>query len=182
MSEGKPTKEGRVLLLSGVPAAGKSYFGQWLESNEGFLHFDVENDDHLDQHLLKHLWDESFVPGDGAARFVDALRHLSCPVVLDWGFPPSWLDVVAMLKTAGVQIWWFDADQEAARKAYIARGDRPIECFERQIAKISRHWAEIRAVFEPQLIPTLKPNGDRMPPEHIWRLVKGTARSGRYKT
>jgi hypothetical protein len=33
------------LLLAGVPATGKSSFGNWLEEQKGYLHFDFDEED-----------------------------------------------------------------------------------------------------------------------------------------
>src|SRR5216117_1257584 len=113
-----------ILLISGVPAAGKSHFGAWLERSHSYLHLDVEREGRLAKYGLEDAWAACFNALQ-AEPLVSALMKLGPPVVLDWGFPPRWLSVVRLLKSAGVVIWWFDADHAAARKAFIARGDVP---------------------------------------------------------
>jgi len=54
------------LLISGIPASGKTTLCKWLEENKGFLHIEVEE------------------------PFVQALDKFKRPVAIDWGFPP-WL-------------------------------------------------------------------------------------------
>jgi len=161
-----------ILLISGVPASGKSYFCEWLERAESFLHFDVEKDGRLEQGGLKPLWDRCFTMGS-PDPLVKALRALGSPVVLNWGFPPEWLSVVAALKRDGVNIWWFDADHAAARRAFIKRGDVPLECFDRQMPKIERAWPSIKALFEPNIVTTLSPDDKRPSPEEVFRQIQG---------
>lgn len=161
-----------ILLISGVPCSGKSYFCKWLERTASFLHFDVEKDGRLEQRGLKPLWDRCFTLGS-AGPLAKALRILGSPVVLNWGFSPEWLSVVAMLKREGVSIWWFDADHAAARRAFIKRDDVPLECFDRQMPKIVRSWLSIKALFEPNIITTLGPDNKRPSPEEIFRQIQG---------
>ena len=161
-----------ILLISGVPASGKSYFGQWLERTASFLHFDVEKDGRLERRRLKPFWDLCFT-NETVRPLVKALRAQASPVVLDWGFPPEWLSVVAMLKSEGVGIWWFNADHAAARRAFIKRGDVSLECFDRQIAKITRAWPNIKGLFEPQIITTLGSDDKRVSRAEILRAIQG---------
>ena len=165
---------GEILLISGVPASGKSYFGQWLEKTASFLHFDVEKDGRLDHRGLKPLWDRCFT--NGTVR--PTRRSVACiclpHVVLNWGFPPECLNVVALLKSEGVSIWWFNADHAAARRAFIKRDDVSLECFDRQITKMTCAWRNIEALFEPQIITTLGPDDERVSPEDIFRRIQGT--------
>ena len=160
-----------ILLISGVPASGKSYFCEWLERTAFFLHFDVEKDGRLEQRGLKLLWDRCFTMGT-PGPFFKALRALGSPVVLNWGFPPEWLSVVAALKREGVSIWWFDADHAAARRAFIERGDVPLECFDRQMPKIVRAWPSIKTLFEPNIVATLNADGKRSSPEELFRRIQ----------
>jgi hypothetical protein len=86
-----------IVLLAGVPAAGKLYFGQWLEKHHGFLHLDVEKDGRLVLLGLDGAWNQCFQAGD-VKPFVAALRGMGRSVIVNWGFPPSWLSVVRGLK------------------------------------------------------------------------------------
>lgn len=75
-----------LLHLSGVPAAGKSHFGRWLESNQRFVHIDAESDDRLNTYGLNCAWAECFRTGD-VVTFRDWLTAIGKPVVLDNGSP-----------------------------------------------------------------------------------------------
>jgi hypothetical protein len=111
--------------------------------------------------------------GDQSAEpFVRAVRALGNRVVWDWGFPPERIEGVRKLKQAGFQVWWFDADHAAARKAFIARGTVSVECLDIQMPKIVQAWPNIRDVFQPSIVETLGADGLRKSPEEIWRLMQ----------
>src|ERR1700685_129293 len=80
----------RLLLLTGIPATGKSTYGRWLETVKGFAYVDIENGGLEPAGLLPH-WNAMFAPSGSASSFVGALDRMRHPVVLDWGFPPHCL-------------------------------------------------------------------------------------------
>jgi hypothetical protein len=162
-----------ILLISGIPAAGKNYFSAWLERTKGVIHFDYENEiPRLEREGLMPLW-SACISGSTAKPFVDALRRRGSPIVWNWGFPPEAIEIVRKLKREGVHIWWFDADHAAARRAYIARGDRPVKYFDIQMPKIVRAWPSIKALFEPNMIETLRADDTRPSAEVIYRRMQG---------
>ena len=162
-----------MVLLSGVPASGKSYFGSWLEDHKSFLHIDAEKDGRLLEQGLLPLWDSCFQGGNPAA-LVNALQALNRPVAFNWGFPTCWLPVVEAMKREGFDIWWFDADRNAARRAFARRGDVPLHAFDKQIADIARDWSKIKKVFSPNIMRTLKSNGAYTEPAEIYRKIFGS--------
>jgi hypothetical protein len=96
---------GDVLLISGVPASGKTHFGAWLERTKGFIHIDYEKEmPRLKREGLWPTW-AGFLSSRNAKPFVEALRALGSPVVWDWGFPPEAIAAVGTLKREGFQIW-----------------------------------------------------------------------------
>jgi hypothetical protein len=93
---------------------------------------------------------------------------------------------VRQLKAAGAQHWWFEADHQAAREAFIARNKEwarsrehePIDigAFETYVSEIAAHRDEIRTIFHPKIIETLQPGGERLPNKDIDRqVVAGSA-------
>jgi len=159
-----------VILLAGIPAAGKSHFGRWLENRHDFLHFDVEKDGRLRALGLEPAWMNCF-QADDVSPFIDALRHLGRPILLNWGFPVNWLPLVERLKQNGVVLWWFEADAEHAISEFIRRGDVSLAAFERQMKALADSHEVIEAVFRPNIITTLDDEGRRMEPEEIYRRV-----------
>ncbi len=52
--------EQTMILLSGIPATGKTSFGNYLAQNWGFAHYDLERfPDGWPRRELKHEWDTS---------------------------------------------------------------------------------------------------------------------------
>jgi len=97
-----------ILLVSGIPASGKSTYCRWLEQDQGFIHFDI--DVQMFQGTgVGPRWNSIFHPGGSTKPFVSTLRQWLRSVVIDWGFPPAKLGVVRDLKEEGVEISWFDA-------------------------------------------------------------------------
>lgn len=120
-----------LLLLSGVPAVGKSSFGRYLAREHGFAHYDLECYPRGWPHPeLKPIWDSS------RANFVDQLQTLHQRVVLDWGFPANAVPWVKELLAVGVRLVWFAADIARARKLFVQRGGIAIENFNTQVSGI----------------------------------------------
>ena len=47
------------LLLAGLPATGKSSFGNWLEENKGYFHLDFDEEDIIQQRGFGHAQDRA---------------------------------------------------------------------------------------------------------------------------
>jgi hypothetical protein len=164
------------LLISGIPASGKSTFCRWLEEEKGFLHLNVEEDGVLDRQGLAAEWLPLFGASASAAPFIEALEKFKRPVVIDWGFPPEYLDAVRKLSEGGVMLWWFAADWAVARRKFAERGSRkgPIEAFDIQIRKIEAALPEINAVFRSHVVYALPSTGIYTPREEIWKSMLDT--------
>jgi hypothetical protein len=166
----------KIVLISGIPASGKSCYGQWLEIEKGFIHLDVEQNGVLAQTGLMAEWTAIFASGGSVTPFVVALRKLGKPVTIDWGFPPYWLSVVDALKAEGVEIWWFDGDRQAARESFVKRGTVQVAALDRQMAAIDGAWPEIKRVFGSHVINTVSTGGSYLKPEAIYRRMFGSAK------
>jgi hypothetical protein len=160
-----------LLLIAGIPATGKSHFGQWLSREHGYVHVDVEKACRLEILGLRATWDACFQSGD-ASPFVADLRALGSPVAVDWGFPPDLLHIVRALKREGVGVWWFDGDRARAREEFVKRGTVPVANFDAQMPRIEFRWAEIRDAFGLNRIDVLASSGQRMSPEEIWGILR----------
>jgi hypothetical protein len=162
----------RLVLLSGVPAAGKSHFGAWLERHHHFLHLDVEKEGRLKSVGLDGSWAAVFATGD-VGPFLSALRATRRSVLVNWGFPVSCLPIVQALERHGVVLWWFDADPQQAKAEFTRRGDVSLVAFERQMAAIAAHWTAIEAVFSPNIVTTLAADGRRTPSKKLFAMMFG---------
>ena len=97
-----------------------------------------------------------------------ALGKCDQSIILNWGFPLQWMNVVKDLKAAGITLWWFDADHAGARTRFLARGDVPIENFDFQMAQINSEWIAIKATFRPNISTTLSASGTSLAPKVIY--------------
>ena len=119
-----------TILVSGVPATGKSTFARHLTSQHGFAHYYLESfPSGWPRIELKSLWDSSRV------TFAVAVRQAHKRAVLDWGFPPSCLSWVRELQTAGVGLVWFDGNIKQARAVFARRGGLSLKAFGQQPAE-----------------------------------------------
>lgn len=159
-----------LLLISGIPASGKSHFGRWLEKEKLFIHIDAEKDGKIKKLGLEQSWGYCFSHRN-ATPFLKAVQGLNNPVVFNWGFPVSCLPVINILKRAGFKIWWFDADYDVARAEFIKRGDVPVQRFDIQVPAITQNWAAIETVFSRNIIRTLEADGTRLNPEDIYKRI-----------
>src|SRR5216683_8158329 len=114
-------KAPQLLFIAGIPAAGKSNLGNWLEAQHGFIHIDDEKNHRLDELGVHDLWDSCLASMD-CAPFAQQLRQLRRPVIFNWGFPGSYWPAAAALKQAGFTCWWFDADIVRARLEFQRMG------------------------------------------------------------
>ena len=106
-----------IILLSGVPATGKSAFARHLARECGFAHYDLECHPRGWPHPeLKATWDAS------RSGFVAQLRQYHERIVLDWGFPPSAVPWVEELRRSGAKLVWFDGDIARAQQVFVQRG------------------------------------------------------------
>jgi hypothetical protein len=161
-------------LISGIPASGKSNFCRWLGENKGFLHLDVEKPGVLDRYGLASAWNALFDAGTSAAPFVQILDKFKRPVVIDWGFPPEYLDTVRKLFDGGVMLWWFAADWAVARRKFKKRGTISMGHFDIQIRKIEAALPEINALFRSHVEYTLPSTGIYTPPDQVWESMFDT--------
>jgi len=166
------TTSRHFLFVAGVPATGKSWLGQWLAENHGYIHIDAErsNGADFDRAGLHSDWDNLIATGR-APRFVNAVRKLRKPAIVNWGFPTRFLYVVAALQAEGVSTWWLQAPRDLARRAFVARGGIDPGDFDRQLADIEREWLLIESVFAQRIVQGLHPNGSQRRPEEIWRDI-----------
>ena len=156
----------RALLIAGIPSSGKTYFGEWLATHHGYLHIDDVNGNCLRGHGLQPAWEES-LRGRDARPFIAALQQRSRPAVLNWDFPLDSLAFVGLLKHAGMDLWWFEADVNAARREHLRSG-RDSLSFDTRVADVAAHRTQIDVLFRPHVLRVLSSRGEHMPPEAIY--------------
>lgn len=175
---------GRLLVISGVPATGKSSYCRW-RADQGWVFINHDRANLSTRRIDRTWW--SLVISGRAPEFVQVVEAAQEDVALEFGFPMGLLPQVRLLKAAGAQHWWFDANHQTAREAFIARNQEairlrqfeqfvPVEAFENYIHEIAAHHDEIRALFATKIIETLKPDGTRMAVEEIDRQILAGSR------
>src|SRR5262245_16946546 len=106
------------LLVAGVPATGKSSFGNWLEKHYGYLHLDFDEEDIIQQRGFGNeqqlLWHQQ--QGEPLRKALLA-RHQ--PIVVSWGFALHFLPTVTHMFSWGFVPLWFTATPATARQAFI---------------------------------------------------------------
>lgn len=145
---------GKVILVAGTPASGKTSFGDYLRDKKHFLHVDIEE---FEGSYFHAVWAAALRLKD-VSLFLNTLKERSHNTVLSWGFHLDDLQIVADLKRAGVRLWWFEADEARARERYISRGADSIDVFEAQMKRIRHNRARIEELFQPNILTTLRPD------------------------
>jgi hypothetical protein len=170
---------GRLLVISGVPAAGKSSYCTWL-SGQGWVAINHDRVNVSTRPIDQKWW--SLVISGRAADFVQVVEAGQEDVALEFGFPLGLFPQVRLMKSAGAQHWWFDANEQTARVQFIARNERavlerkpelfvPIQAFDNYVSDLAIYQDQIRKFFAPKIIETLKPDGIRLPVEEIHQQV-----------
>ena len=127
----------KIPLLCGIPATGKTKFGEYLEQEEHFAHYDMEKEKMWPRPDLHGLWNSD------RASFLSKLKEIHDRIVLNWGFPTQCQSIIENLQTLGVTLVWFDGDIAQARESYRKRGCGSMQAFENQVLAIqSAHYPD----------------------------------------
>jgi len=158
--------EMRTVLISGIPATGKTCFGNWLARNHGFLHVDLENSPQLPDPLRTQ-----------PLAFIDQARTGRSDMVVTWGFPPwpAHMAKVRELRAAGLVAWWFDGDRSAAFENFQLRADHPgtASDWARQLWLIEKVWSEIADFYGDRRIDVIGPGPSYLDPGKIFARMFG---------
>lgn len=159
--------------LAGVPASGKTYFGEWLAMNHGYIHIDVEKRGQLAAHGFEQAWNQ-------ATREMKPeilVRHaekLSRQIVINWG---SARLVALRRRFPRIRLRMLVVHRFHRRRAHRlcpARGDQPRGIRAPDSSNRSP-LAGGRAVFEPNIVETLRHDGVRLEPETVLRQLRAAA-------
>ena len=125
------------LLITGIPGTGKTTIGEYLETNYGFLHLNVEKD---------------------PAKLKDFIEIPRDKKVITWGFIPGFDDdTVKIIQSLGYKMIWFDGNRPAARRAFCRRKTVSVEALDIQMKKVEN--MDI-SVFNPIIMDTFDKNGN----------------------
>jgi len=159
---------GKILLVAGTPASGKTSFGDYLREKKDFLHVDIEA---FEGSYLHSVWVAALKLKD-MSLFLNTLKERNPNAVLTWGFHLDDLQIAADLKRGGVRLWWFEADEARAREKFIKRGGASIDVFEAQMKRIKNNRGKIEDLFQPNILKTLRPDNSSMTFREIFDAVR----------
>ncbi len=159
---------GKIILVAGTPASGKTSFGDYLRDKKHFLHVDIEE---FEGSYLHSVWIAALRQKD-MSLFLNTLKERNPNAVLSWGFHLDDLQVAADLKKAGVRLWWFEADEARARERFTARGRGSIDVFDAQMKRIKNNRAKIEELFQPNILTTLRPDNSSMTFRELFEAVR----------
>jgi hypothetical protein len=129
-----------LLLITGIPGTGKTWFGDKFAEEFGFVHYDIE-----DQQTLQRF-------AANPVQFIaDAVRQ-DRSVVVAWGFVPDQTQTTLVLqfRNAGFKVIWFDGDRPSALRAFQKRGTVSEELFYLQMFRIEN--SKIGEKLRPTII------------------------------
>ncbi len=158
--------EQTVILLSGIPATGKSEYARYLAREHQFAHYDLENYPRgWPNPELKQTWDRD------RRAFVSHLREHHGRIALDWGFPARCLPLVAELQESRVKLVWFDGDIKRAKENFVQRGGIAVERFDDQAADIRA--ANFPASLNCVVVTRLSSTGAFLDDRQVTRVIFG---------
>jgi hypothetical protein len=149
------------LFLAGVPATGKSSFGNWLEAQKGYFHLDFDEEDIVEQRGFGQAQDLLWHHNQ-AEPLLHAFIARHQPIVLTWGFATHFLPIVKQVLTWGFVPVWFTATHHVARQALIKRGGMDVKYFDQYMALLAPMEQEIVAVFGGRVLRPLQDDGTRL--------------------
>ena len=161
----------KIVLLSGIPASGKSCFGKWLQKEKGFIYWDYENETLEDVGQRADI----YIGTDHDFRSLLAMAgNIKNTVVIDWGFPPDiMMNEVRWLKEMGADIWWFDGDRDVARASFLKRATVSEALLDIQMGKIERYWRDIKDLFGENMLNVISAGPVYIQPEELYKMVFG---------
>lgn len=144
------------LLITGIPAIGKSTFSRWLTDVHGYVRCPSTEE-----------------PGPDFFDAIARARSQTGKVVIDWGFPVSQLSRVCELIASGVQGWWFDGDRDAAFQNFQNRVGHPADeaAWHRQLAAIDVSWEHIQSAFQGRILHVIAAGPALMSNEERWERI-----------
>jgi hypothetical protein len=170
----------RRILISGVPAAGKSHFRKWVMRELQWSTMQVDGNPSLtaDLERINQLLGANRLAAatEGCHKMTASFLPAGQNGIIEYEFPPLCLPTIKLLHDAGFLMWWFDADWDVARQAHLAaHADRAAQAgeeFDRQRSRVLAAWDQIRPVFEPNILTTLATDGTRLPAIEIARRME----------
>lgn len=152
-----------IIFICGVPASGKSSFGNLLKDKYEYFYIDMEHSPWPDE-KIHSAWDLIFANFGNEAIIKDFLILLKTKgdrIILDLGFVPNeiYFHIISTLKKFECRIIWFNCPFDIAKKRYLDRKTSPpMELFELQMERIKENWSMIISKIEPEIVEVVDKN------------------------
>lgn len=165
-----------IIFICGIPASGKSSFGEFLRDKHGYFYIDMEHSPWADE-TIHSVWDLIFKELGNENRigdFVKVLEAKGDKVVLDLGFVPNdaYFWIISSLRSFGCKVIWFNCPYDVARKRFVSRiTSPPIELFEKQMNRISDNWKIIVDRINPEIVEIIREDGKSKTKNEIYTEV-----------
>lgn len=136
------------ILLTGVPGTGKTTMGNYLKDNHEFTHYNLEDEETLNNFLLD------------TCKFISkALANEK--TVISWGFmPDKHTNHVLEMKRSGFTLIWLDdgGDRTSSLRTFTNRNTVSKDAYDIQMFKIKDSGAI--DIIQPIIINPFKENGE----------------------
>ncbi len=141
----------RLIVLWGVPGAGKSRFASHLVEDHGFIFIDTDAGVGTDR--LRASW-FSMINRGPTGPFLNEVATQAQPVVAEYGLWAN-ADNIALLRQLeihGAEPWWFDGDRDACFAGWTQeneRRERPLQdhLWRTVVAEIDQHMPALEAFY-----------------------------------
>jgi hypothetical protein len=139
-----------LLLITGIPACGKSNFTRWLAAVHDYLRFPTGDEPNSDPSAFLAELDRALEGND--------------KVVMDWGIPAgalTWADQ-EVVKKRGFTGWWFDGDRVASLQKFEerrAKGEHEAELrhFYLYMYQVEEYWHQYQALCGGRRLDVILP-------------------------
>jgi hypothetical protein len=152
-----------LLLITGIPGTGKTWYGDKFAEEFGFVHYDLE-----DQQTLNRF-------ASNPAQFIADAVGQKGNVVVTWGFVPDnqpSIEAVLQFRNCGFKLIWFDGDRPSALRQFQKRGTVSEELFYLQMFRIED--SKIVEQLRPMIVSPFDESGQFKTVEELLEEISGS--------
>lgn len=151
------------LLITGIPACGKSTFARWLAEHD-YERFPTGEEPPPDLTTFLAELDLALVRSD--------------KVIVDWGIPAGVLSWAAteVIHKRGFEAWWFDGDRAASLQKFEerrAKGEHEAQLvhFYNYMTQVEAYWDQYQALCGGRRLEVIFPGASLMSNEDRFAAI-----------